>query len=86
MYKAMIRIMPKKGILDPQGVAVGKALAALGYSSVNEVWVGKYMELLVAGDEPAQVELQVREMCSRLLSNPVIEDFSFELVEIGGRP
>jgi phosphoribosylformylglycinamidine synthase len=72
--RAQVLIRPKAGILDPQGVAVERALPALGFSGVSEVRIGRLVELEL--EDPAQLEA----MCERLLANPLIEDY-----EIVGR-
>jgi len=77
--RVRVLIRPKEGILDPQGQAVERALPALGYDDVSNVHVGRLVELDVAGD--GDVEAQVREMCERLLANPLIE--SYEVQAIG---
>jgi phosphoribosylformylglycinamidine synthase PurS subunit len=73
----------KDGMLDPQGKTLEHALASLGYSSVQDVRVGKWITFAVAGENPEAIRKQVDEMCSRLLANTVIERYSFELVEDG---
>ena len=73
--RARVLIRPKAGILDPQGIAVERALPALGFEGVSNVHVGRLVELDVA--DPAQLD----EMCRRLLANPLIEDY--EVVEAG---
>lgn len=83
VFKAKIQVMPKKGILDPQGAAVQKALQTMQYRNVEEVRIGKYLELWIAGEDEAAVREQVQEMAARLLANPVIEDFSFEIERPG---
>jgi len=75
--RVRVLIRPKEGILDPQGQAVERALPALGYEDVSNVHVGRLVELDVDGD--GDVEAQVREMCERLLANPLIEEY--EVVE-----
>ena len=67
--RARVLIRPKAGILDPQGIAVERALPALGFSGVSEVHVGRLVELEV--EDPSQLD----EMCRRLLANPLIEDY-----------
>jgi phosphoribosylformylglycinamidine synthase subunit PurS len=71
--KARVLIRPKEGILDPQGIAVERALPALGFSGVQNVHVGRLIELDVS--DPARLP----EMCEKLLANPLIEDY--EIVE-----
>lgn len=82
MYRARIQVMPKRGILDPQGRAVESALHSLHYDAVEEVRIGKHMEILIRNDDPAWVEQSVKEMCQRLLANPVIEDFSYQIEKL----
>jgi phosphoribosylformylglycinamidine synthase len=77
--RVRVLIRPKEGILDPQGQAVERALPALGYEDVSNVHVGRLVELDVDGD--GDVEAQVREMCERLLANPLIE--SYEVQTLG---
>ncbi|MFA6563179.1 MAG: phosphoribosylformylglycinamidine synthase subunit PurS [Verrucomicrobiia bacterium] len=77
--KAKIYVTPKKAVLDPQGKAVANALHSLGYSAVGDVRIGKFMEIELAGADQAAAKKQLDEMCHRILSNPVIEDYRFEL-------
>lgn len=81
VFKAKIYISLKKGVLDPQGNTVQKALQALEYENVRDVRIGKYMELTLEGVSRAEAEEQVHEMCRKLLANPVIEEYTFDLVE-----
>ena len=71
----------KEGVLDPQGKAVENSLHSLGFTSVSEVRMGKYLELRVDADGAAEAERQARGMCEKLLANPVIEDYRFEVAE-----
>ena len=77
---ARVYVTPKRGILDPQGKAVQHSLHALGFGEVQDVKVGKYIELRLR-DAGAGSEARVRAMCERLLANGVIEDFRIELAE-----
>ena len=77
--KARIYILPKEGILDPQGLAVLNSLNNLGFEGINDVRVGKYMEIELNDDSDA--EEQVRCMCEDVLHNPLIESYRFELTE-----
>ena len=77
--RVRVLIRPKEGILDPQGQAVERALPALGYDDVSNVHVGRLVELDVDGN--GDIEAQVREMCERLLANPLIE--SYEVQTLG---
>ena len=66
----------KEGLLDPQGEAVQDALPTMGWTNVTEVRVGKHVELTVEASNEAAARAQVDDMARRLLSNPVIEDFT----------
>jgi phosphoribosylformylglycinamidine synthase len=72
-----VLIRPKAGILDPQGVAVERALPALGFAGVENVHVGRLVELDV--DDPEQL----LPMCEKLLANPLVEDYEIELLDSG---
>ncbi|MGH7823151.1 MAG: phosphoribosylformylglycinamidine synthase subunit PurS [Candidatus Binatia bacterium] len=78
---ARVYVTPKRGVLDPQGKAVAHSLHALGFEEVDDVRIGKYLEVRLGRTSRAQAESRVREMCERLLANQVIEDFRFELAE-----
>jgi phosphoribosylformylglycinamidine synthase len=77
--KARIHVRLKPGILDPQGKAISNALAALGFSGVDEVRQGKLIELDLAETDPQAARARVEAMCQQLLANPVIEDYAIEL-------
>ncbi|MEW5768578.1 MAG: phosphoribosylformylglycinamidine synthase subunit PurS [bacterium] len=79
MYLAKIYITLKQGLLDPQGVTVKHALDSMGYAGVAEVRFGKYLELKLNSSGQAKAEEEVKEMCDRLLANPVIEDYRIEV-------
>ncbi len=76
--KARIIITPKKAVLDPQGKTVQNALVQMGYEGIGPVHVGKYLEIEVTGDRES-VHRQIDDACHKILSNPVIEDYKFEL-------
>ena len=76
MTQVIVTVMPKQGVLDPQGQAVAGALGQLGFAGVGEVRIGKRIELELAGDDPAG---QARAMCEQLLANALIEDYSVEV-------
>ena len=78
-----MHIVPRDGILDPQGHAVADALHSLGFSQVHDVRVGRHVVVDADADTPQAAREAVRSMCERLLSNPVIEDF--EIVSITPR-
>lgn len=77
--KAKIVITPKKAVLDPQGKTVQTALEHMGYSGVGAVHVGKYLEIELTGTDKEAAHAQVDQACHKLLSNPVIEDYRFEI-------
>jgi phosphoribosylformylglycinamidine synthase PurS subunit len=77
--KARVYVMPKSGVLDPQGKAIGHALEGLGFAGVGEVRAGKVIELDLAETDPAKAKAQAEDMARRLLANTVIESFRVEL-------
>jgi phosphoribosylformylglycinamidine synthase subunit PurS len=77
--KAVVTVMPKEGVLDPQGKAIGHALQSLGFSGVGEVRAGKVIELDLSETEPARALAAAEAMARKLLANPVIERFKVEL-------
>ena len=79
--KAVIKVRLKNGILDPQGKTVENALNHLGFDSFSEVRIGKLIEANLEETNKDEASEQVEEACKKLLSNPVIEDFSYELNE-----
>ena len=82
MFLARIYITLKPTVNDPQGQTVLGGLKTMGFSAVDGVRIGKYLEVRVSTEEREKAEGQVREMCHRLLANPVIEDYRFELEEV----
>ncbi len=82
MAKINVYVTPKQGILDPQGKAIEASLHSLGYKNVANVRMGKFIELEITGKlSDKELGKQVEEMGKKLLSNPVIEDFIFEVEE-----
>lgn len=81
MFLARVYVTLKPTVNDPQGLTIRGALHSLGFTDVESVRAGKYMEIRVNAKSRRQAEAQVREMCRRLLANPVIEDFRLELGE-----
>jgi phosphoribosylformylglycinamidine synthase PurS subunit len=73
--KAIVIVMPKAGVLDPQGKAIGHALGGLGFGGIGEVRAGKVIELDLAETDPAKAQAAAEEMARRLLANPVIESW-----------
>jgi len=81
LYRVGVHIAPRRGLLDPQGKAIADALQSLGFEALSSARVGKHIVLeMTASDENAAGEL-ARTMCSRLLANPVTEDFEISAVE-----
>ncbi|MCQ4161007.1 phosphoribosylformylglycinamidine synthase subunit PurS [Roseomonas sp. GC11] len=77
--KARVTVMPKNGVLDPQGKAIEHALGTLGFATVGEVRTGKIIELELAETDPDKARAQAEEMARKLLANTVIESFRVEL-------
>ncbi len=71
----------KAGVLDPQGKAVEHSLHSLGYEAVQNVRMGKYIEFDLTAPSRVDAEARIREMCEKLLANPVIEEYRFALQE-----
>lgn len=69
----------KDGVLDPHGKAIERSLHSLGYDDVHDVRMGKYIELNLDAPSRAAAEVKIREMCDKLLANPVIEDYRYEI-------
>lgn len=79
MFLARVFVTLKPAVNDPQGLTVMGGLKTLGFESVESVRLGKYLEVKVNESERSQAEAQVAEMCRKLLANPVIEEFRYEL-------
>ena len=78
---ARVFVTLKRTVLDPQGKAVRGALDRLGFAEVGDVRVGKYVEIRLAERDPIRARERVEQMCKKLLANPVIEEFRFEIGE-----
>jgi phosphoribosylformylglycinamidine synthase len=79
--KARIKVTLKAGVLDPQGKAIQNALASLGFSGIEEVRQGKYIEVDLAETDNAKAREQVERICRELLANTVIENYTYELAQ-----
>jgi phosphoribosylformylglycinamidine synthase PurS subunit len=79
--RVKIFVSLKSGVLDPQGKAIERSLHSLGYAEVRDVRMGKYLELNLENSSHQAAEVRIREMCDKLLANPVIEDYRFEIEE-----
>ena len=77
--KAKVHVTLKPGVFDPQGRAIQQSLVTLGFTSVQEVRVGKFMEVELQEIDLAAAEAKIKEMCNKLLANTVIEDYHYEL-------
>jgi phosphoribosylformylglycinamidine synthase subunit PurS len=77
--RVKIFVSLKNGVLDPQGKAIERSLHALGYGEVQDVRTGKYLEVNIETTSREAAESRIREMCEKLLANPVIEDYRFEI-------
>lgn len=77
--KINVFVTPKKNVLDPQGAAVGHALESLGVAGLKSTRVGKLIELEVTASDTPEFRSQLDKVCRDLLSNPVIEDFRYEI-------
>ncbi|NNU85007.1 phosphoribosylformylglycinamidine synthase subunit PurS [Geobacillus sp. BMUD] len=84
MYKVKVYVTLRESVLDPQGTAVKGALHSLSYTEVKDVRIGKFMELVIEKSD-RDLDEMVREMCEKLLSNPVIEDYRYEIEEAVAR-
>ncbi|MEX6634457.1 phosphoribosylformylglycinamidine synthase subunit PurS [Hyphococcus lacteus] len=78
--KAKITITLKSGVLDPQGVAIETALAGLGFDGANDVRQGKVIEMKLSETDEAEARAKAEEMCKKLLANPVMENYSIEIL------
>ena len=82
MYLAKVYITLKPTVNDPQGLTIKGALHTLGFKTVQDVRAGKYMEIKIEGKDLEKAKTETQEMCKKLLANPVIENFRFELEQI----
>ncbi len=79
MYIARIRVTLRPSILDPQGKAVQHAIASLGAGAVSDVRIGKYIEAKIDAKSEADARKTAEEVCRKLLANPVMEDYTFDI-------
>ena len=80
-FRVALHIVPRRGILDPQGKAVASALHSLGFHQVGDVHVGRHVVVDVAAASREEADAAARDMCRRLLANPVTEDFDVAAVD-----
>jgi len=79
--KVRVTVMYKSGVLDPQGKTILGSLHQLGYREVTDVRAGKILELSLPKMARTQLDKKVKEMCEKLLANPIIEDYSIDVAE-----
>ena len=84
MYLAKIYVTLKPTVSDPQGRTVMGGLKSLGFDAVSDVRAGKYLEVTLQEADRSKAEAQVKDMCDKLLANPIIEEYRFELEEVSG--
>ena len=82
MYQARIYVTLKPTVNDPQGITVLSSLHPLGFDNAEDVRVGKYLLVNVSESDRETAAASVTDMCQKLLTNPVIEEFQFDLEEI----
>ncbi|HWE42628.1 MAG TPA: phosphoribosylformylglycinamidine synthase subunit PurS [Gemmatimonadaceae bacterium] len=80
-FRVAVHVTPRRGILDPQGTAVAHALQSLGFAGVADVKVGRHIVIDVAATDRDSASRAARQMCEKLLANPVTEDFEIATVE-----
>jgi len=81
-FQARIYVTLRSSVLDPAGVAVCSGLHQLGYDGVESVRIGKYIEVELTAADQGEAKTQLDQMCDRLLANPVIENYCFEITEL----
>lgn len=82
VFRVALHIVPRRGLLDPQGKAVADALHSLGFKSVEDVHVGRHVVVEIKAKDAGAAEKEARAMCEKLLANPVTEDF--EVANVSG--
>jgi phosphoribosylformylglycinamidine synthase subunit PurS len=82
MYLSKIQVTLRPSILDPQGKAVSHAIASLGMTGVREVRMGKYIEMKLDGLSEVEARKTVEDVCNKLLANPVMEDYHFQIEKL----
>lgn len=85
MYKAQIKVTLRKSILDPQGKTVEHSIQSLGYKDVVDTRIGKYVELKIDSSSEEEAKKITKAVCSKLLANPVMEDYEYTIVNENGK-
>ena len=81
-YKAKIKIMPLKELLDPQGKTVSNNIGALGISGVKDVRIGKFIELYIQAENQSDAASKVEKTCKELLTNLIMESYDYEIEQL----
>ncbi|MDM9380060.1 phosphoribosylformylglycinamidine synthase subunit PurS [Chlorogloeopsis sp. ULAP01] len=81
-YRAKILVTLRPSVLDPAGVAVQSGLKQLGYNNVEQVRIGKYIELNIISPDETSARKDLNQICDQMLANPVIENYKFDLIEV----
>jgi phosphoribosylformylglycinamidine synthase subunit PurS len=84
LYSAKIKVTLRKSILDPQGKAVEHSMQSLGYNNVIDTRIGKFIELKIDAKSEDEAKKITGEVCQKLLANPVMEDYEFEVTNVNG--
>lgn len=84
MTKVNVYVTLRESVVDPQGIAAKDALQTMGYQEVENVRIGKLIELELTGSD-TEIDARVKEMCDKLLVNKVIEDYRYEIGEVAGK-
>ena len=82
MFLSKVRVILRKSILDPQGKAVEHAVESLGVKGVSGVRMGKFVELMIDQASEAEARRTTEEVCKRLLANPIMEDYDYEIEKV----
>ncbi|AFY99257.1 phosphoribosylformylglycinamidine synthase subunit PurS [Calothrix sp. PCC 6303] len=81
-YRAKIFVTLRPSVLDPAGTAVQSGLKQLGYNNVEQVRIGKYIELSIVSSDESTARKNLDAICEQILSNPVIENYRYDLIEV----
>lgn len=81
-FKATVYVTLRKSILDPQGTTIQRSLSHVGYNGVEKVRVGKLIEVDLTASTREEAEKQLKEISTQVLTNPIMEDFTYEIAEV----
>jgi len=82
MYEAQVKVTLKKTVADPQGLTIKHALESFGFSGIDGVRMGKFITLTLKSKDEAAAKDEAAKMCGKLLANPIIEDYTIEVVKV----